>query len=42
MGEIACHQGVVPFQGNRGDQRIGDPQAMGETLVVEEGNRTLR
>jgi hypothetical protein len=42
MEEIACHQGVDAFQGNRGDQRIRDPKAMGETVVVEEGNRTLR
>jgi hypothetical protein len=35
MAEIAGHQGVVAFQSNRGDQRIGDPKAMRETVVLE-------
>src|SRR5262245_41236654 len=42
VAEIAGDQGVVPFQSYRGDQRIRDPQAMGEAVVMEEGHRTLR
>ena len=42
MAEIACHQSVIPFQGNRGDQRIGEPKAMGETVVVQEGDGPLQ
>jgi len=42
MAEIAGYQGVVPFQNYRGDQRIRDPQAMGKTIGMEEGHRTLR
>jgi hypothetical protein len=39
MAELAGHQGVVPFQGNRSDQRIRDAKTLGETVVVAQGHR---
>jgi hypothetical protein len=42
MAHIARHQGVVAFQYQRSNQRIGDAEAVGQNMGVEQGDRTLR
>src|SRR2546427_412493 len=39
MADIARDQGVVALQGNRRNQRIREPEAVGKSIVVEQGDR---